>query len=84
MPVYRKSLPLRVRLQRPDSEDYIEFFQTQFGDFDRVTHRGTSVYWEHCVSAADVAHTIYFCSELGYSINGGVKYEYQQPTETVV
>lgn len=79
MSVYRKEQPLRIRLQRPESEDYIEFFQTQAGDFERVDHKGSSVTWEYFLSPADVAQTICFCSQLGYKINGGVKYEYSKP-----
>lgn len=79
MPVHKHSAPLRVRLEKPDSDSYIEFFQTPDGLFERVDHNGASVFWQHFVKPEDMANTIFFCSKLGYIINGGVKYEYEKP-----
>lgn len=73
--IYKKIRPLRVRLNRPDREDcYIEFFQTQDGNFERVDHNGTSVTWYHFIKPEDMANTIYLCSLMGYKVNGGEYY----------
>lgn len=73
--IYKKIRPLRVRLNRPDKKDsYIEFFQTQDGNFERVDHNGDSVVWYHFIKLEDMANTIYLCSRMGYKINGGEYY----------
>lgn len=78
MALIKKTKPLRVRLNCPYNDSYIEFFQMQDGNFERVDHKGDSVSWYHFIKPEDMANTIYLCACMGYTVNGGEFYEHER------